>query len=287
MIAIKGDMTDYAILKQAQQLVRAVPGSGPIVTLGQASDFSALGQTERLYLVAHGNYQTGDLRLVSRGQLLGWLTHETRGVPARFGGITILSCYSGITVAGSNQAPVASYLADGLTGRVAAGTEVAGANGYTFGSPEFAESGFCSVVPMSLSSLGGSDYIWADIKANQWLKHTPTHPEGVLAGKLDRVATDLTIGEQINQSLDTAKEYLKQFLTPAQDIEVLLSYLAKSVIAQGATIAERVDYMVTHEDDENVALWNKEIGAQYALFNNFYLWAPQNAAFTAFKVKQG
>jgi hypothetical protein len=71
-------------------------------------------------------------------------------VPQKFGGIVILACYSGLE---AGTASLAAYLAAGLKGRAAADTPAAGANGFSFGTPEFRKSERSSVLSMDLATF--------------------------------------------------------------------------------------------------------------------------------------
>jgi hypothetical protein len=280
MIAVKGAVNDYAIIKQVQQLKLAFPWMR-IVELGEMADFSGLGGDERLYLVAHGEATTGELRAVARGTLLSWLT----SVPRQFGGIVILSCYSGLAI---QQLSLAGHVARELVGRVATGTPVAGANGYSYGTPEFGRSGYSSVLPMSLGDFNNLGIPFSIAKMNAWLDHTPTHPEGVLKHDLPVVATDKTIRNQLataqKASLENVRGYITDFVGKAKVIEERLEDIIKNKITDGGTAAERVRYLVANEANEHVAAWNEAIVQQDELFRNFYLWATPGDAFTVFTV---
>jgi hypothetical protein len=283
MIAVKGAVNDYAIIKQVQQLKLAFPWM-QIVELGETADFSGLGGDERLYLVAHGEATTGELRAIARETLLSWLT----SVPQQFGGIVILSCYSGLAI--QQQVSLAGYVARGLAGRVATGTPVTGANGYSYGTPEFGRSGYSSVLPMSLGDLNNPGSGVTLAKMNAWLDHTPTHPEGVLKRDLAVVATDKTIRNQLGAaqkaSAENVRGYITEFVGKAKLIEELLEDIIKNKITDGGTAAERVSYLVANGANEHVAAWNEAIVQQDELFRNFYLWATPGDAFTVFTVAQ-
>lgn len=94
MISVRGDKSDYAIMKQVQQIKLAYRDT-TIGTLDANADFSRLGPAEKLFLVSHGNRLTRDLEEIKRSDLLTWLKDGGRGVPQQFGGIVICACYTG------------------------------------------------------------------------------------------------------------------------------------------------------------------------------------------------
>jgi hypothetical protein len=287
VITVHGDKADYAIMKQVQQLKLAYPAM-QIVTLDASTDFSALSAGETLYLVSHGDIETGNLRDIDRKILLDWLTAPGSGVRHDFGGIVILSCYSGLEI--DEQDPkgpedlskyaLAKYLAIGLTGKVDAGRPVAGANGYSFGTPEFQASGRSSVLPLELAAFYAPDYI--DAMVQGWLKRTPTHTGGVLKDESNiNVDTGKTIGEHLDDKTSeaTAKKYVTAFAKVAKEIEGQLVDIITHKIP-GDTVADRTAYLVNNGAQVDVKDWNDAIAKQYKLFHDFYLWAPSDAAFT-------
>jgi hypothetical protein len=268
--------SDYAIMKQVQQLKLAQPQMA-IVPLDAGADFSGLRADEKLYLVAHGNSGNGNIADVKRAALLGWLRDDTRGVPRDFGGIVILSCYSGMEVK-EKEPSLAAYLAGALAGRVATGTTVTGANGFSFGTPEFRKSGLSSVLRMELVDF----YFAANTEKMRdvWLDRKPTHTGGVLK--------DVDIGKTIREHLeaskaeDIAEAYIADFAKDSQEIEKeLIDLIAK---IPGNTVAERTDHLVSQGADPSVHAWNAAIDRQYSLFGALYLWALPADAFTVVTV---
>ena len=61
MLAVKGMETDYAIMKQVQQLKLAYPKT-LIVDLNKDTNFSRIEKNETLYLLGHGDATSGDFR---------------------------------------------------------------------------------------------------------------------------------------------------------------------------------------------------------------------------------
>jgi hypothetical protein len=195
--------SDYAIMKQVQQLKLSHPY--PIVTLDDTTNFSGLGAGEKLYIVSHGNPADENLRDIVLPTLVRYLSDQTLGlgVPRAFGGIVILSCYSGQKMGGFSSS-LAARLAIKLTGRVAAGTPVTGASGYSFGTPEFRKSGQSSVLALGLGSFYFADNL--DSMRRDWLAHKPTHAGGALKDlfKSD-VDTAKTIEVNIKESSPAAR----------------------------------------------------------------------------------
>jgi hypothetical protein len=287
MITVHGDKADYAIMKQVQQLKIANPNM-QIVALDGSTDFSALNADETLYLVSHGDIETGDLRDIDRHTLLDWLKTPGRQVRRDFGGIVILSCYSGLEV--DEQDPkgppdpskysLAKFLAIGLTGQVDAGRSIAGANGYSFGTPEFQASGRSSVLPIELAAFYSPDYVDAMIAG--WLKRRPTHSGGVLRDELNiNVNTAQTIKDHLDEKTSEviAKKYVTAFAKDAKEIEAQLQAIITNKI-QGATVADRAAYLVNNGARPEVIEWNQAIERQYRLFHTLYLWASPGEAFT-------
>jgi hypothetical protein len=284
MITVSGSESDYAIMKQVQQLRIAYPQMA-VGTLDAGTDFSALAAQEKLYLVGHGNPGNGNIRDIKRPDLVKSLTDQGHGVPPSFGGIIILSCYSGL-MAKPPQASLAAHLATELTRRTAAGTTVAGANGFAFGTPEFRKSGVSSVLLMELAAF----YYAAanDMMIEAWLKHRPTHAGGVLK---DTHGIDVDTGTTIGENLVSAQPRLKKtpeeiaedhviaFAKEAKLIEEKLTDIIKTKIP-GNSVADRSEHLVKHDTDPAVIAWNTAIDRQYALFGGLYLWASAADAFT-------
>jgi hypothetical protein len=288
MITVSGSESDYAIMKQVQQLRIAHPHM-TVVTLDSGTDFSPLTAHEKLYLVAHGNAANGNVRDIKRPDLVKWLTDQGRGVPQNFGGIVILSCYSGLE-AKPPQPSLSAHLATALTGRTATGTTVAGANGFSFGTPEFQKTGLSSVLLMDLAAFYFAND--NDIMITAWLNHRPTHDGGVLKDTLGiDVDTGKTIGEHLDAvqmagkktSKEIADECITAFAGETKKIETQLTDIIDTKIP-GGSVVERAEYLVTHDTDPSVLDWNAAINRQYSLFSDLYLWASPEDAFTVAKV---
>jgi hypothetical protein len=280
MIRVHGAKDDYAIMKQVQHIKLAYPGM-TIGMLDENVDFSQLGATEKLFLVSHGNAASGDLASIDRYELAARLKAGGRGVPRDFGGIVICSCYSGL---GGNDS-LAHYIAGQLKGKVAAGTTVAGANGYSFGTPEFGKSGLSSVLRQELRSF----YTFTEeTMVGEWPRVKPTHPDGVLATKWNiQVDVDKTIQENLDTSEafrstpDAVKGQLAVFAQEGRALESQLKDAIKQVT--GDSVAERASNLIAG-DTPVIRSWNAAIAGQYDLFNDYYLWAPAQAAFTVVPV---
>ena len=278
MISVSGDKNDYAIMKQVQQIKLAYPRM-TIETLNERATFSQLVADEKLFLVSHGNAASGDLSSIDRAELLGLLKAEGRGVPQDFGGIVICSCYSGL----GDQGSLAHHIARGLAGKTAAGTTVAGANGYSFGTPEFAMTGFSRVLRSELKSF----YTFTqDSMADEWLGTKPTHTGGVLATHWTiPVNIEQTIREnlEVNQALtpDAVKDQMTKLATEGKELENQL----KQAIVQvaGDSVADRTSNLIAG-NTAAVNNWNAAIARQYQLFNDYYLWASTETAFTVVAV---
>jgi hypothetical protein len=283
MISVHGNKDDYAIMKQVQQIKLAYPDT-TIGTLDTNADFSQLGPAETLFLVSHGNRLTRDLDEIDQGDLLAWLKDGGRGVPREFGGIVICACYTGEDSRPGQSDSLAHYIALGLKEKAAEGTTVAGANGYSFGTPEFGISGLSSVLRQNLRDF----YTFAvDRMATTWPAANPTHTGGVLKTKWNiEVKTDKTIQENLDASQpritpDAVKAQLNVFAQEGQQLESQL----KAAITQvgGDSVAKRAETLITGSTGA-VGTWNKAIARQYELYQEYYLWAPRQAAFTVVQV---
>jgi hypothetical protein len=278
MISVYWDKDDYAIMKQVQQLKLAYPRMS-VCALDEKTDFSQLGADEKLFLVGHGNIATGDFRSTDRYEMTGWLKAGGTGVPQHFGGIVLCSCYSGL----GGDYSLARHIAQGLAGKAAAGTAVGGANGYSFGTPEFAQSGLSSVLRRELD---GFYTFTQESMVTQWLAHKPTHTGGVLATQwhID-VRTDRTIQENVDASgaldPDAVKNQLIHFGQAAKGHEDQL----KQAIVQigGGSLAEQTTNLMTG-NTAAVQSWNTAIAEQYQLYRDYYLWASTATAFTVEQV---
>jgi hypothetical protein len=287
MIAVKGSASDYAIMKQVQQLKLRNPEMA-IVPLDEQTSFSELGQDELLYLLAHGNAANGDFRAVASTLVLEWLSREVGGVPMAFGGIIILSCFSGRAYGKYGEEPsLASFFATGLRNHAAQGTKVEGADGYSFGTRELRETGRSSVLHEGLAGFYLAEKL--ELMVQQWLNHKPTHTGGVLAEKLTinvdtekSIAANLQAAETLTQSPEEiVTEYVKSFAQESTQIVRELDTIINKV--PGDTVAARAGFLVNSDNsnDERVTGWNAAIERQYTLFHDYYLWAPPEKAFTS------
>jgi hypothetical protein len=282
-----GKKTDYAIMKQVQQAKLSRPQDA-IVLLGSATDFSRIRPTDPLYILSHGQPDTGDLREgVTTAKLVEWLTHPATGLPSTYKGeITICSCYAGQKYDSQGKTSLAERVARDLNGRVAKGTVVLGANGYSFGTPEFSRTGTSSVLSEDLSSF----YFLkdADSMRDEWLKHMPTHKQGVLA-TLGTIRVTQTIRDNIKTALEAksslgktvegiATELVAPFAAEAPKIQRTMEETIKRI--PGDTIADRIDFMIQKTNDPEVMKWNDAIARQYALFQDYYIWSPVSKRFT-------
>lgn len=289
MIVVNGLESDYAIMKQVQQL-RLQNRQMTVVKLDDKTDFSKLAPGEKLYLVSHGDISTGCFKEIDKKVLLDFLAVGSRGVPEKFGGMVILSCYSGMRMDDAQKEySLAEYLATGLVGRAAAGTLVEGANGYSFGTPEFGKSGYSSVLSMDLAAFYFASNDDPSHMIEAWLKHKPAHSGGVLNVDLGiTVDTGKTIEEQLatvqgKKPEEIAQGYVIPFAKEAKGIEALLGLIIENKI-QGDSVLNRARYLMNNGPNQDVVNWNNAIDRQYKLFGDLYLWAPPAKAFTAAKV---
>jgi hypothetical protein len=283
VITVKGQRNDYAILKQVQQLKLRHPGMA-IVPLDADTDFSRLAPDEALYLVSHGAVDSLINPTVSKEELAQWLTDEKLGVPLGYaGGIILLSCYSGEKPYSGES--LAGFLARRLKDRAARGMAVAGATGYSFGTPQLRDSGRSSMVLHAVFNTISDNARMTE----EWLKLRPTHAGGVLVPRLGAVDTGRTIGDQLTAAkerlgkdpADIAREHVTEFADQANAIERALKRISLGNSIPGATAADRAAYLVNDKNkDEDVVAWNKAIAAQYSLFFDFYLWKSSAEAFT-------
>jgi hypothetical protein len=297
MIVFNGGKSDYAIMKQIQQIrvSRAEIADEQIVELGDATDFSGILPDETLYIVSHGNAQTGRLRDIATITLLRWLTDQDKGLPQAYAGtIAILSCYSGQKKVGKTT--LAESVAQGLSEKkVAAGAKVKGANGYSFGTPELSRTGVSSVLSTDLADFYSLDPSGGEARRARWLLHKPTHSGGALQSKLGRDANpDETISENIRKALDAgmlkgkrvddvAGECVREFSSAGRRIEGTLDRVIKDV--PGNSVPARIAHMLTNSQDPEIVKWNDAIAQQYTLFADYYLWSSTFAAFTTADVK--
>jgi hypothetical protein len=282
MILVNGDgKDDYAIMKQVQQ-IKLLDHAMKVVSLDSQPNISGIGLNEKLYVVSHGTTANFYKGFVEKDGLVGYLTHAQSGVPQNFNGeIIILSCYGGNKPYSSDS--IAEYVAKGLKGRAATGTVVTGAIGYSFGTPEFRQSGRSSVLRDS------KFYLFGDLNGlvDTWLKLKPTHTAGVLHDKLQvNVETGKTIKDLIatlKGSLESpeqiATRLITEFTSEAEQIETTLSSTIRKKIP-GDTVAARADYLVTMTGEGPVKEWNAAIERQYKLYGDYYLWVTPPNGFT-------
>ncbi len=291
MIAVKDGWADYAIMKQVQQLKLKYPKM-PISTLDGDTDFSKLAQKETLFLLAHGEPNLGELRDIKTDVLCSWLTSGEKALRKDFSGtIVLLSCFSGLQRV-QNCPSLAELVAEALTIHGAKGAKVEGANGYSFGTPQYQKSGRSSVLPFDLSSFYTANDVERMLTA--WLGRRPNHDGGVLADKLNvTVQTGMSIKDNLGTILnssgeieETARKLVRDFGLESRELEEKLRQIITTKI-KGNSVAERVEYLLaeTNSTDENVEAWNKAIDRQYKLFGDYYLWTPEEAAFTVVEVE--
>lgn len=312
MIAVNGSAHDYAIMKQVQQLM--AQHQHKVVILTPHVDLKGIGPEEKLYIVSHGDRETGDLKLYNftgTDGLVSWLTHQTKGLPRKFGGIVVLSCYSGLRK-GEGLHPdlgptfsLAERIAAGIKDHVDPEIPVEGAKGYSFGSPEL-KTGHSSVLPLGLEpfySVNPNDPEKIKAMKALWLNLKPTHAGGVLKTKLGvkEVDTTKTIEENLSPKLDqgekkdknepgtTVIEVMTNFAKEALGIEGDLRNLINEI---GEEVKKKYgwsgldpmsDYFKSNPQDSKVVKWNTLITEQFDLFQNHYLWSEGEAAFQVVK----
>jgi hypothetical protein len=284
-----GKRSDYAIMKQVQQ-AKIARATHPIVLLDGNINLAGMRESEALYILSHGDPITGDIREVNTATLVDWLTRANRGLPATYKGvITICSCYGGLKYDHQlGKSSLVERVAAGLRRHVAPGVAVRGANGYSFGTPEFSQTGLSSVLSENLSNFYFLDTSTDESRRSQWLTHKPTHLKGALLAKLGTVKKSLTIRENIQKAIDAkpslgtvdgiALDCVAAFATEAKDIQAAMVDTIKRI--PGDTIVERIEYLEAKDSDPDVVKWNKAIARQYELFQEYYLWAPVDQDFT-------
>jgi hypothetical protein len=270
LIAVNPDgnpHNDYAVMKSVQPLEAA--GNGPIVMLTSQADFRGMAQNEVLYIASHGNADSGELNNVNTVSLLQWL-NGSKGPPAHFGGVVVLSCYGGKA---TRNEPLAKRLAEGLHVRYK-GKTVEGATGYAFGSPELGATGKASVLSTDLPAF----YKLADLEAMiaEWGKLSPTHNDGVLGYGAN---FKKTISQQV--SPQKIREHVTKFQKDAKQIETDL----KEILARfaGTTVQEKINAMNNVANTNDRQEWDANIQAQFDLFHSYYLWEKVDAAFKSWK----
>lgn len=276
---------DYALMKVIQQL-RKKDANG-IVPLSGATDFSGMGDGEKLYIASHGSADSGDLAGVDTNTLIGWLNSGARGVPNHFGGIVILSCYGGEAIQNKS---LAERVADGLN---VGGKTVEGAKGFGFGSPLLAATGKSSVLSQAYRVFYQANDI-AAMKA-AWRDIHPTHGAGVLVAKTDvaHAAQGRTVRENLlqagyggGQADGWIETLIKRFKSMTKNIEKqladkLAAVPGDSVAAKIAALEESNAY--NKPDVFKVKKsWERIIQQQYALFNDYYLWTDEGNAYSSF-----
>jgi hypothetical protein len=222
MVVVAGGLAaahdDYAIIKVLHQLVRGGERSDRIRALDAAVNFSGMKQNEILYIVGHGNRDTGEIRGVNVDHLITWLNHGVKGIPANIGGIHILTCYGG-RVYGADS--TASTIAGRLRHH---GIPVKGATGFAYGTPETISEKLNSVLPMDLTEFyNGSDenamltllrdYIMP-VTVEHWEQTFIPHYNGhadtaVYAGQ--------RLGSRINDGLLTS--FIRHFISTRNSLE--------------------------------------------------------------------
>src|ERR1051326_4039286 len=92
---------------------------GEVVILNRDTRFDTIGRNEKLYIVSHGLHTDGSLRFISTQGLVSWMTDSDHGLPREFGGIVVLSCYSGLSEGEgiSAESSLAERIAEGIRGR--------------------------------------------------------------------------------------------------------------------------------------------------------------------------
>jgi hypothetical protein len=275
--------TDYAIMKQIQQLRKV--HSKPVVMLDAGVDFSGMAAGEQLFVVSHGNAADGDLRDLPTQTLIARLNHAQKGVPANIGGITLLSCYSGRPV---QPQSLAERVAAGLLHQHIA---VQGAVGFSFGSPEFSQTGHSSVMDEDLRAIYSAESI-GDM-ADAWMDRNPTHNAGILTElpglHLHGVPTNRTTyrilrdaGLSDGEAKDRIKGLMRTLKGEIKRIEAGLRGLLGQV--PGATVAAKATaFEEPWKHRKTIDKWDRLIQQQYDLFHKYYLWTPDNAgAFASF-----
>ena len=272
---------DYAIMKQIQQ-IKLVHHATAIILLNAQPNLSTIGLNENIYVVSHGTTDNFFGGFGEKVRLSRYLKHPTNGVPQNFSGeIIILSCYGGKKP--YNGESIAEYIANGLQGRAAKGAVVTGAIGYSFGTPEFRNSGRSSVLRDSaFYSFGNVTGI-----VDTWLGLMPTHTAGILRDKLQiNVETDKTIRALITAKVQgsqetaeqAAEKLINEFINEAKGIEEALKTIIRKI--PGDTAAARADYLVNSTGEEAVKNWNLAIDRQYELYGSYYLWIVPPNGFT-------
>lgn len=276
---------DYAIMKVVQQLRKFKKDK--IIMLDGAADFSTMAQGETLYIASHGVSDTGQLASLNHDVLINKLTVGARKAPAHISGIVLLSCYGGEVREGQDQS-LAQKLAAGLT---TGGKTVEGANGFSFGTPNLAETGRSNVLSSDNIAFYKADDI--DAMAARWETLMPAGA-GVLAGRLglDYVNPGITTLNNIrngkNISEGAARGYIKTLMTHFKSVSrgIESQLTATLALIPGASLIEKIESLESATPNHNKPVyklkvrWEKLIQQQFNLFNDYYLWTGSEEAFS-------
>ncbi|HEY7074029.1 MAG TPA: hypothetical protein VH418_01610 [Solirubrobacteraceae bacterium] len=274
--------TDYAIMKQVHQLRASQNPKHNIVMLNQGTDFRGMAAGEDLFIVSHGDSATGEMRNINTNSLIGWL-NGAKGVPAHFGKIVVLSCYGGMA---KPDTALAERIASGLKHK---GHDVEGATGFSFGTPEFSQSGHSSVLSEDLRVFYTADSI--DDMAAAWAERNPTHAGGVLAGVVSYVDQFATIKENYVRAKGAkgADGWIRQKITYFRDRAKAIEQGLGTAIGQtqGASVQEKITSLEAPPPPggavpAHVTSWNTLLAEQYQLFHDYYLWTDPAQAFATF-----
>jgi hypothetical protein len=274
---------DYAIIKQVHQLRASQNPPHAVVMLTHGVNFRVMAAGEDLFIVSHGDSQTGNLRNISTQDLIAWLNDKHKGVPANFGRIMVLSCYGGVA---KPDTALAERIAAGLKEK---GHVVEGATGFSFGTAEFSATGHSSVLSEDLRVFYSADDV--DAMAQTWADMFPSHDAGVLAPLLPYVNQFKTIKQNLQGAAgakgvdDRIKGLITHFKTRAKAIEQGLG--AALALTAGATIGEKITSLEAPAPPggalpAHVTSWNALLAEQYQLFTDYYLWTDPATAFNSF-----
>lgn len=270
---------DYAIMKVVHQL-SAYPNAGAIQMLNAGIDFSGMAAGEKVYIVSHGRADDGELQNITPATLIGWL-NGAHGVPAHFGGIVILACYSGEAVAQNDS--LAEQVAEGLN---VVGKSVQGAVGFGFGSTRTAETGKSSVLSSALRTF----YAANDLNAlkQEWGARTPNHHEGVLINDnhVQYVNQHETIRNQLvaSHGAGGADGYIDTYMKHFRDRVAAIQTGLQNVLTRipGDTVQNKLNNMLSIRYAGVMTNWNFYLKEQYELFYDYYLWTPEDDAYAEF-----
>lgn len=275
--------TDYAIMKQIHQLRASQQAPDAIVWLRPGVNLRPMQAGEHLFIVSHGNADTGELRNVATNRLIEWLNSGT-GPPENFGKIVLLSCYGGVPKSGP---ALAQQIAANFRHR---GHDVEGATGFSFGTSEFSRSGHSSVLSEDLRVFYALDD--TDAMAAMWAGRNPTHGAGVLAtefggGHINQFATirQYVQGKVETKSVDSRiRGLVDRFRQRATAIEQGLGTALGQTA--GATVEAKIATLEAVPPHgavpAHVTTWNNLLAEQYQLFEDYYLWTDPDTAFNTF-----